>query len=157
MVTKQVLNQYYDLLKETDEVKKKIKSLEEAIPRIEKRIAEIEAGETVKDKVRGGAGGMQSFTIEGIPTKEYYDKKMELCTKKNLLESRKKTLKAMELEILRQIKEIEEFIRSLPDAHMRRIVTLRVIDKLSWNEVADAIGGGNTEDSVRMMYNRCFK
>ena len=31
---------------------------------------------------------------------------------------------------------------------------LRIVDNLSWNKVADRIGGGNTEDSVRMSFNR---
>ena len=92
-----------------------------------------------------------------MTTKEYQKKKMELYTKKSLLESRKEILKSLELEILRQLSDVEEFINSLSDSHIRRIVTLRVVNNLSWNEVADKIGGGNTEDSVRMMYNRCFK
>jgi len=37
---------------------------------------------------------------------------------------------------------------------MRRIVTMRVVDSLSWNKVADKMGGYNTEDSVRMAFNR---
>jgi hypothetical protein len=34
---------------------------------------------------------------------------------------------------------------------------LRVIDGLTWNEVADEIGGGNTENSVKKIYQRCLK
>lgn len=157
MSIKQIINQYYDLNREIEELKPKITALEKEISKIEKRIEEIESGEIVKDKVTGGFGGTQTFTIEGIPTKEYYDKKMELYAKKMLLESRKTTLKALELEILRQIAEVEQFINDLPDAHIRRVVTLRVVENLSWKEVADKIGGGNTEDSVRMMFNRCVK
>lgn len=157
MSVKQIINQYYDLKMEIEEVRQKICVLENKIPKIEKRIAEIEAGEMVIDKVKGGLGGIQNFTIEGVPTKEYYDKKMELESKKSLLESRKSTLKALELEILRQTTEIERFIAHLPDSHIRRVVTLRVVDGLSWCEVATKMGGGNTEDSVRMMFNRCFE
>ena len=74
-----------------------------------------------------------------------------------MVENRKNTLKTLELEILRQLSEIEEFIKSLSDSYLRQIVTLRVIKGLTWLEVAEKVGGGNTEDSVRMMYNRCFK
>lgn len=35
------------------------------------------------------------------------------------------------------------------DEHVRRILRMRYIQGLSWNEVAAKIGGGNTEDSVR--------
>lgn len=156
-ISKHILNQYTDLQQEIVETKEKIKNLENQIEKLEKRIAEIEAGEIVKDKVRGGLGGIQSFTIEGIPTKEYQKKKMELYIKKELIENRKNTLKTLELEILRQLSEIEEFIKSLSDSYLRQIVTLRVIKGLTWLEVAEKVGGGNTEDSVRMMYNRCFE
>lgn len=155
--SKEILNQYSDLQQEINETKDKICKLETQIDKLENRIAEIENGEKVKDKVKGGMGGVESFNIEGVPTKEYQKKKMELYTKKSLLESRKEILKSLELEILRQLSDVEEFINSLSDSHIRRIVTLRVVNNLSWNEVADKIGGGNTEDSVRMMYNRCFK
>lgn len=156
-ITKSVLNQYTDLQQEIVETKDKIQKLESQIEKLEKRIEEIENGEIVKDKVRGGLGGIQTFNIEGIPTKEYQKKKMELHTKKTLLESRKDILKSLELEILRQLSDVEEFISGLSDSHIRRIVTLRVVKNMSWNEVADNIGGGNTEDSVRMMFNRCLK
>ena len=157
MSIKQIINQYYDLNREIEELKPKITALEKEISKIEERIAEIEAGETVKDKVKGGLGGIQNFTIEGIPSKEYYDKKMALYVKKSLLESRKSTLNALQMEDLRQIAQIEVFINGITDAHARYIVTLRVINKLSWREVADKIGGFNTEDSVRMIFNRTLQ
>ncbi len=156
-ISKSVLNQYTDLQQEIVETKDKILKLENQIDKLEIRIKEIEDGETIKDKVRGGLGGIQTFNIEGIPTKEYQKKKMELHTKKTLLESRKDILKSLELEILRQLSDVEEFIRTLSDSHIRRIVTLRIVKNMSWNEVANSIGGGNTEDSVRMMFNRCVK
>lgn len=43
---------------------------------------------------------------------------------------------------------VEEAVKC-PDAHMRRILQLRYVQGLSWDEVAARIGGGNTEDSVR--------
>lgn len=156
-ISKHILKQYTDLQQEIVETKDKIDKLENQIKKLEKRIAEIEEGEIVKDKVRGGLGGIQSFTIEGIPTKEYQKKKMELYIKKELIENRKNTLKTLELEILRQLSDIEEFINTLSDSYIRQIVTLRVIKGLTWLEVAEKVGGGNTEDSVRMMFNRCFK
>ena len=48
----------------------------------------------------------------------------------------------------------EEFIASVQDSRIRRIINLRFIEKLSWNKVADRIGGGNTEDSVRKAFDR---
>lgn len=154
MVTKEVLNQYYDLKREIKEIKGRINGLEKKIGQLDKRIREIEAGETVKDKVRGGEGGLQSFTIEGIPTPEYNEKKMELRIKKMLLDERKSMLSILELDALNQVNQIERFISGIRDSHTRRIVHLRVVDGMSWNEVADSIGGGNTENSVKQAYHR---
>ena len=121
---------------------------------LDERIAEIEAGETVKDKVKGGLGGIQNFNIEGIPTKEYNDKKTELYIKKRLLAERKEMLSLLELDSMRQINQVEKFIKAIKDSHIRRIVSLRVVNGMSWNEVADSMGGGNTEGSVKMAFQR---
>lgn len=157
MVTKEILIQYADTSKEVKEIRKKIDGLEVRIPKLEKRIAEIEAGETVKDKVRGGAGGLQSFTIEGVPTKEYTEKRTELSIKRMLLKERKEMLEILELELLRQTNSVEKFLRNVKDSHIRRIIRLRVIDGMEWNEVADEMGGGNTSDSVKKAFYRYFE
>ena len=154
MVSKEIIVQYSDLQEEIKEVRKKIEYLENRIPKIEKRLQEIEAGEKVRDKVRGGEGGLQSFNIEGVPIVEYEKKKTELLSKKLLLNNRKSTLEILEFDLLQKTNEVEEFIASVDDSRMRRIINLRFIENLSWNKVADRIGGGNTEDSVRMAFNR---
>lgn len=154
MVSKDILIQYADTNKEVKEIRKKIDGLEIRIPKLEKRISEIEAGETVKDKVRGGNGGLQSFVVEGVPTKEYTEKKTELSIKRMLLKERKEMLEILELELLRQTNDVEKFIRNVKDSHVRRIIRLRVIEGMSWNEVADEMGGGNTEDSVKKTFYR---
>ena len=139
MVSKEVLIQYSDLQQECKEVREKIEKLEKQIDRIEK-------DGNVIDKVRGGEGGLQSFKIEGFPYPEY-------SRKKTLLYARKATLSELEMELLETLNEVEEFIASISDSHIRRIVNLRVIDGLSWNEVARKIGG-NTEDSVKKAFYR---
>lgn len=156
MVTRQMLTQYSDTRKEVKDIQDRIEKLEKRIPKLEKRISEIEDGETVKDKVYGGNGGLQGFVIEGVPLREYTDKKTELKIKRMLLSERKEMLGILELELLRQTNEIQRFINSIKDSHVRRIITLRVVDELSWNEVADRMGGMNTEDSVRKAFDRLF-
>ena len=139
MVSKEILIQYSDLQQECKEVREKIEKLE-------RQIAKIEADGAVVDKVRGGLGGLQSFKIEGFPYPEY-------SRKKTLLYARKATLSELEIELLETLNEVEEFIASISDSRIRRIVNLRVIDGLSWNEVARKIGG-NTEDSVKKAFYR---
>ena len=138
-ISKEILIQYSDLQKECKEVREKIEKLE-------RQIAKIEEDGAVIDKVRGGDGGIQSFKIEGFPYPEY-------SRKKTLLYARKATLSELEMELLETLNDVEIFIASIKDSHIRRIVNLRVVDGLSWGEVARRIGG-NTEDSVRMAFNR---
>lgn len=138
-ISKEILVQYADLQQECKEVRQKIEKLE-------RQIAKIEADGAVVDKVRGGEGGLQSFKIEGFPYPEY-------SRKKTLLYARKATLSELEMELLETLNYVEIFIASIKDSHIRRIVNLRVVDGLSWNEVARRIGG-NTEDSVRKAFER---
>lgn len=140
MVTKDILNQYVDLQKEIVEVRQRIRKTEE-------QIEKIEAEGVVVDKVTGGEGGIQSFRIEGFPYPEY-------SKKKTLLFARKTTLSALEMEIESTLNQVEDFITNLDDSRMRRIIRLRFVENKSWMQVANAIGGGNTEDGVRMMFNR---
>lgn len=157
MVQREVINQYFDLKMELDNVQGKIRSLKKQIVDVENRIYEIRQGEIVKDKVKGGFGGIQTFTIEGFPTREYSQKVKELETKRNLLEKREKLAIELENKVASQIIEVEKFICSIKDSHTRRIVELRVVEGLSWKEVADKIGGGNTENGVKQIYSRLFR
>lgn len=51
-------------------------------------------------------------------------------------------------------REILEYIFSINDSQIRRIMRLRHIELKSWLQVANAIGGNNTADSVRKMHDR---
>lgn len=137
---KKILVQYADLQQEVIEIREKVEKLEQQIDKIESEGAVI-------DKVMGGEGGLQPFKIEGFPYPEY-------SRKKTLLYARKATLSELELELLETLNEVESFISSIKDSHIRRIVSLRVVDGLSWNKVALKMGGGNTEDSVRKAFDR---
>ena len=140
MISKEILTQYSDLQEEVKEVRNRIESTE-------KQIAKIEEEGNVIDTVSGGSGGIQHFKIEGFPYPEY-------SRKKSLLYVRKATLVNLELELTETLNQVEEFIAGVEDSRIRRIVTLRFIENLSWNKVADRIGGGNTEDSVKKMFYR---
>jgi hypothetical protein len=140
MISKEILTQYSDLQEEVKEVRNRIESTE-------KQIAKIEEEGNVIDTVSGGSGGIQHFKIEGFPYPEY-------SRKKSLLYVRKATLVNLELELTETLNQVEEFIAGVEDSRIRRIITLRFIENLSWNKVADRIGGGNTEDSVKKMFYR---
>lgn len=50
--------------------------------------------------------------------------------------------------------EILSFISDIPDSLTRRIFLYRCVSGMSWNKVADEIGGNNTEDSVKKIFYR---
>lgn len=63
--------------------------------------------------------------------------------------------KLSEIQLRRN--EVLRWISTLEDSTARQIVMFRCVDLLTWDEVAQRIGGGNTEDSVRMAFNRLFE
>ena len=83
-------------------------------------------------------GGVHDKLFEGVP--ELVDKKREL-------------------EEIRRGYEQEEarlngWIDGIEDLQVQLIFSLRFKERMSWNEVADTVGGNNSEDSVRMTVNR---
>ncbi len=140
VLRKNVLAQYVDLMQEVKEVEHRIYETEKRLKRLE------EEGE-VTDTVKGGEGGIQHYTITGFPSRDY-------SRTKTLLNTRKATLHSLKSEIEQSINEVQEFINGIEDSRDRRIVTMRVIDGLSWRQIAIRLGGPNTEDSARMAFNR---
>lgn len=49
---------------------------------------------------------------------------------------------------------LNRYIASIPDSFMRQIISLRFVNGLTWRQVAQNIGGDNTEDGVRKAVNR---
>jgi len=52
---------------------------------------------------------------------------------------------------------VYEYISELDDALVELIILYRCINLCTWDQVAAHIGGGNTADSVRMIFNRHFE
>ncbi|MBP1562058.1 MAG: hypothetical protein J6C96_12565 [Oscillospiraceae bacterium] len=68
-----------------------------------------------------------------------------------------KTEKAIEKhlsEIVETEREVTKYILEYPDPLTRQLLYLRCVKRLNWNAIAYRIGGGNTADSVRKMYER---
>jgi hypothetical protein len=84
------------------------------------------------------AGGVHDKIGEGVP---------ELVEKKEELEAQ---IRAYEKEA----DMITGWIDAIEDLQVNLIFSLRFKERMSWNEVADTVGGNNTENSVRMMVNR---
>ena len=60
--------------------------------------------------------------------------------------------KLLELEMARS--EIIRYIMDIDDCQTRLIFKLRCLDHMTWNEVADKVGGMNSEYSVKKRFYR---
>lgn len=89
------------------------------------------------DGIPKGTGISDSTAAKAVKAAPVIDKINELLT---------------ELQIKRQ--EIYEYIATIDDSLMRQIIMYRCLSLCTWKEVATYVGGGNTADSVRMMFMR---
>ncbi len=142
-MTKNVLAQYDDLIREMKEVEQRIQN-------VKAEIRKIEAEGEVTDMVAGGYGGIQHFTIRGFPVPEY-------TRKKAMLRHREIVLNGLKNEVEATINDVQVFINGIEDSHIRRIVSMRYIDGMTWRQIAMRIGGGNSEDAVRKTVERFLR
>jgi hypothetical protein len=137
MVSKDILVQYSDLQEEIKDVRRRIGELEKQIAAFE------EKGYSEIDKVRGGEGGLQSFKIEGFPYAKY-------SKKKTLLYSRKAILETLELDLLEMTNDVEAYIASVNNSEMRRILTMRFIDNMNFEQIGKILGYDRTSISKKI-------
>lgn len=83
-------------------------------------------------------GGAHDKLGEGVP--ELVDKKQEL----------EEMIRGYEAEE----RAINQWIDNIQDLQINLIMSLRFKEKRSWGDVADEVGGMNTDDSVRKMVDR---
>ena len=139
-MTKDVLVQYSNLVEEVKDLRKRIQKLSD-------QINKLEQDGCVRDCVKGGYGGIQTFKIEGFPYPEY-------SRKKSLLHLYKAQLENAELELLELTNKVEECIQSIDNSRIRRIIRYVFIDGLTYIQAAHRMGGRATADSIRMELNR---
>ena len=126
-MTKQELSQHYYLSNEIKRDEERLAQLEMEARSIQSSLQGLRRGSGLSDKV--GRIAAEIADIEAI---------INLNIQKRWREQRR----------------ITRYINSIEDSLMRQILTLRYVDNLSWNRVAQAIGGNNTADSIRMLHNR---
>lgn len=78
----------------------------------------------------------------------------DFCAELDALE---KSIEAHLNECLALYKEILDFINGIDDALIRLIISLKHISALEWEQIALHIGGGNTAESLRKIYERFIK
>ena len=90
------------------------------------------------------------FPIRGFPVPEY-------TRKKAMLRHREIVLNGLKNEVEATINDVQVFINGIEDSHIRRIVSMRYIDGMTWRQIAARIGGGNSEDAVRKTVERFLR
>lgn len=111
---------------------------------------EIELLERLRDKATPGSPGLDSMPhAPGVS-----DKVGSLAIAIVDLEARIPVLKQFIEETERPV---INFINSIDDDWTRIIFRLRYQDALTWSEVADHVGAGNTSDSVKKIVYRYLK
>lgn len=144
---KNILIQYSDLVKEVEDLRR----------RIQKNQDDINKLEIVSDSVKGTRkdGTIGSITITGFPSPRYYKLKRVLHTRQTLLAHK-------EDELLELINQVDDFINSIEDSELRMIFRFYYMDNLNWLQVAHRMNGifpkkKYTEDSCRCKHNRYFE
>lgn len=143
MKNKNILLQYADLQQEIKEISQRIAMLKEKLERIE------EEG-NVKDAVKGGAGNLQTFHIEGFPVADAEE--TVYLIKKNMRILRERKEKAQEMLI-----EGERYINSIDDSRIRRMAMIKYIEGETWEIVAMRMGRMYTGESCRKQMERFLK
>ena len=113
---------------------------------------EIELWQRILREMR--EGGLESPKLDGLPrSRKISDRTGNAAAIQADVE---RIIENMLEEIQIKRQEIYEYISSLEDSLMRQIIMYRCMSLCTWNEVAMYVGGGNTADSVRMLFNRHF-
>lgn len=126
-MTKQLLIQYNDLIKERNKLEKRIEKLEKQ-------------SSMVSDVVQNGY--KRHAVIFGFD--------LNRSSKLNELRS---TLKIREAMIIVQQTEIEKYINTIEDSKTRQIFEHRYIDNMDWYQIAQVMGYNN-EDAPRKKHDR---
>lgn len=129
---KEVLTQYCDLCDEVKEAEKRAQVIQKKIDKM------IERRERVSDSVKGtrGDGTYGSIMVSGFPMKQYDDWVRELKKQKLIIEQRKMCAE-------KKRTEVEEFISTIDNSRIRRIIQYYYMDNLSWVQVAHRMNSGN--------------
>ena len=125
-MTKKELSRLYCLNREIEQEQRRLAQLKEAATNTAVKISGLPAVGSISDKTAIAA---------------------EIADSQAIIEAK------LQLAIV-EYRRINQYIAAIEDSYIRQIIALRFVDGLTWFQVAQHIGGGNTSDSVRMALNR---
>lgn len=123
----------------------------ELVKETEADIQKLRKSEVVHDKVSGSNPDFpfqaQNFNISGQV--EHYMESSELEKEKQLLQDR--MVKARYKKIM-----VEKWMANAP-ARIQRLVRLKYFERLSWEQVAERLGGNSSGESIKKEFQRFMK
>lgn len=94
----------------------------------------------------------KSPSYDGMPKSPNPDPAMERCVAE--IADLEAIIQAKIEQRVYERSRLERYIANIPDSLTRQIFTLRFVDGLKWEEVADKVGGHNTGYSVKKI---CYR
>lgn len=145
---KSILKQYSSLLKEIKDESERVQELEAEIASmrpIDKEVTDVVT------KGRRGKKPLGTCVIRGENDHTRINRKRaQLRVRKA-----KKELHLSQLELM--VADVEEYIYSLEESELRRILIFFCIERKSWDEVAEAMGDGYTAEACKQKYSRFMR
>lgn len=138
-MNKKILEQYIDaceLVKETEADIQKLRKRRKTVVQT-----------SVKGSMPEFPYASKNFHIEGTPYSYADDHRLRLEEK--LLTERKENAEKIKTEV-------EQFINTLP-VRMQRIIRFRIMQQMSWDEVATRMGDRGSGESLRKEFERFIK
>lgn len=141
---KNILEQYTNIKKEIADLEAMIKDTNKKIRSCEKQV--------VSDTV---IGSRADLTIGTIKITGIAQQKLDELNEINHKRIEKMMIFQEKLE--KMVVDVEEYIENIPDSEVRRIIRLRYLNNMSWNQVARRMGPGYMEDACRKKLNRFLR
>lgn len=114
---------------------------------------EIKADQKRLEELNGMIGAPSTPPISDMPRAPHgVDSKVERLAAE--IVDLQAIIAARQIQCIHERARLERWISDIPDSLTRLIFTYRFVDCLSWQKVAEAVGGGNTEGSVKMI---CYR
>lgn len=145
---KNILKQYASMLKEADDEERRIRDMEAAITSM------LPLDREVADVVTRGKRGKKPLgtcIIRGENDHSAVNRKRAKLRERKA----KKELHLSRIEMM--VADAEEYIYSLEDSELRRILEYCCIDRKSWDEVAEAMGEGYTAEACKQKFSRFMR
>lgn len=127
MITRQVLQDYYDLRKRLEEEESMLAAL--------------------RASAAPGAQNLDGMPHSHEPTDKVGRLVGQIIDMEERIERTRAKIAALEADVT-------EYIRGIEDSRTALILQLRLVQAMPWKTVADCLGGRNTEEGVKSVYYR---